>query len=182
MIGTYKSKIVKFLLLFVIAPFFLSACGHGGDGDDDFVASAIVTAKSKPSIIDTGDRSQINIYTSQVHANGILLKIRFEKALKYVPDSSFVIVKDENMKEQATPLFNDEDSKYTYLVFFLSRSQFGEDNKGKVVFELKGIKSQKNNVVEVDPDVDDPDISNDKEFNIKKPEFSPDSVAYVTVR
>ena len=141
-----------------------------------------MTAKSKPSIIDTGDRTQINIYTSQVHNNGILLKVRFEKALQFVPNTSYVVVKDQNMKEKITPLFNDEDKKYTYLVFFLSPSQFGQDNDGKVVFELKGIKSQKNNTVEVDPDVDDPSIPNDQEFDVKNPEFSPDSVSYVTIR
>lgn len=180
----YFGNMFKFQRLLFLAPLFvvLLACGHGGDDDDDFVASAIVTAKTKPSIIDTSDRTQVNIYTSQIHENGILLKVRFEKALKFVPNTSFVIVKDENMKEAVEPLYNDDDQKYTYLVFFLSRSQFGEDNSGKVVFELKGVKSQKNNVIEVDPDVDDPDISNDKEFNIKKPEFSPDSIAYVTVR
>ena len=178
----FKSNNCLLLLTILASSFLFSACGEHDDDDDDFVASAIVTAKSKPSIIDTGDRTQINIYTSQVHNNGILLKVRFEKALQFVPDTSYVVVKDQNMKEKITPLFNDDDKKYTYLVFFLSPSQFGQDNDGKVVFELKGIKSQKNNTVEVDPDVDDPSIPNDQEFDVKKPEFSPDSVSYVTIR
>lgn len=176
----FKSNVyIKLLLSFSI--FLLTACGHDGD-DNDFVASAIIDTKVRPTIIDTGDRTQVTIETSQIHEQGVLLKVRFEKTLKYVPESSYIAVRQDDMKENVTPILDESDERYTYLVFFLSRAQFGQDNEGKVIFELKGIKSQKNATVEVDPDVDDPGIPNDQEFNVINPEFSPDTVSYVTIR
>ncbi|MGI6681134.1 MAG: hypothetical protein ACOX3T_06620 [Bdellovibrionota bacterium] len=183
---TREAKRLTFLLLFLFSLATIltfSACGSSDDDDDsEYVGSAIIDTKVRPSTIDTSDRVQVAIDIYQIHENGILLKVRFEKALQYVPNSSFITAKQDNMREELIPLFVDDDPKYTYLIFFLSRSQFGEANEGKVFFELKGIRAQKDVKLEVDPDVDDPNIPNDVEFSIHKPEFTADTVSYITIR
>ncbi len=171
-------NIFRVSLVFILSIFIL-ACGSD---EDTFVASAIVTSKAEPNTIDTGDRSRLTIDISEVHENGILLKVRFGKALAYVPSSSSLYMEGSQSKESITPFITTESSEFTYLVYFLSKSQFGAQNKGKIQFELKAIKAGNVVSVEVDPDVDDPDISNDVEFTVKEPNFSPDSISYITIR
>ncbi len=174
-----KNIIVLFLILFSFS--FVSCGSHGGDNNEAF--SAIVNISANPNVVDTGDRTQLVVKISEVHQNGILLKIRFPKSLSYVADSSYIIASSSSDKKtKVTPEEKGKKYEYTYLVYFLNPKQFGDKNKGKLYFELKALKAEKNVAVEVDPDVNDPAIPDDKEFSIVDPDFSADAVTYVTIK
>jgi len=160
----------------------LFACGGGGDSSSgDFIGAADVSITVSPNQIDTGDRAQVSVDISNVHPNGIALKIRFPKTLKYVPDSAQLEVSGDKL--DLAPTVNDSDNDRVYLVFYLKQNKFGTDgeNSGTLTLQIEGLDTLADGKVEVDPDVDDPLISNDTEFNISDPQFTAEDEASLSV-
>lgn len=164
----------------------LSSCGGGGGSEDSFVGAANVTIRIQPSEIDSGDRLELSAELSNVHENGIALKFRYPEGLKYVASSAFIQI--EKKEIDLTPLVNQSSSENEiYLVFYIPQSSFRrggqpyEGESGTVVLQLEGTDAISDGLVEVDPDVDDPDQPNATEFSIATPEFDAEDKAYVTV-
>ena len=163
------SSVVSALVLFA----FLPACsGGGGGGGSGFVGAANVSIDVSPGSIDTGDRSEVRVQISDVHPNGIILKIRFPTALTYVLNSAVLEVSGDEV--DISPAVSQTDNNDNYLVFFLPQDSFGSEGEesGTVVVQLEGAEDTSSGKVEVDADVDDPLINNDVEFNISEPEFA----------
>lgn len=162
--------------------------GGGGGGGSDFVGAANVTMLVQPNSIDTGDQAEVRAIIGEVNANGIALKFRFPAGLRFVPRSASLTVNQTSM--DLTPQFNvtSENDNENYVVFFLAQSLFrtsGQEYQGEqgaVTFQLEGVSEIREGEVEVDADVDDPDIDNAAEFTVTKPEFSAVDQASIEVK
>lgn len=151
-------------------------CGGGGGGDS-FSGAASASISASPSSIDSGDRTRVEISLGDVDENGIALKIRYPEGLAYVPGSAFLIVDEEEIDISPSVNVTSTEDEKVYLIFYLAQSLFhrsGQDYNGEpgtVRFQLAGKSAIEDGLVEVDPDVDDPSISNSTEFSLEKPEF-----------
>jgi hypothetical protein len=173
-------KIPLIKLFFLFLSLNLASCGGGGGGGGgDFLGAARVFIEARPVRIDTGDRMQVSIDISQIHPDGILLKIKFPVGLRYVQSSSNFTTNQETF--DATPIFNVRDEEIRYLVYAVKRSSFGEREKGKLNLELQGVSVTESGEIQVDPDVDNPLVPNSEEFSASDPDFSPEDGLGVAV-
>lgn len=170
-------RFVAAIFLFVL-PFFMAGCGGGGGGSS-FVGAAIITIDATPSRIDVGDRTQITIRISDVHPDGIALKIRFPSDLNYVANTSILNVDDDEI--DTGPTVNETVNSVTYLVYYFPQRLFGNDNLGTLQLELVANDSVESDRIEVDADVDDPDQSNQTEFDPENPRFEDDDSTRIEV-
>lgn len=174
------SYLSPLLGLALIAAPLLSGCGGGGGGGgDDFIGAAQLSMTASPRRIDTGDRTEVRIDISRLHPNGIALKIRFPAGLDYVTSSSVLEVDDTDI--DVTPSINQEKASDVYLVYYISPEQIEEEATGVLLFELEGKKELKEGSIEVDADVDDPEIDNATEFDIDKPQFGAEQEVTIEV-
>lgn len=157
----------------------LTSCGGGGGGGDDFIGAARAEISASPREVDSGDRVQVRIRIQEVHENGIALKVRFPAGLEYVADSSTLEVDDAERTIAPTELETVEEQ--VYLVYYLSQADMGDDEQGELIFQLEGRTEVDDGEIEVDPDVDDPDVSNSTEFNVETPEFGAEDSVFITV-
>lgn len=166
------------------------ACGGGGGGSggsDSFFGAANVDVRVSPSKIDSGDRTQVQIELSDVHENGIAVKIRFPSGLRYVPGSSFLLIDSKEIDVDPTAVQTDDAEDLSYVVTYLSQNQFRRSSQeyngesGTLIIQLEGRKAVVDGEVEVDPDVDDPAEDNSIEFDISNPEFVAESSASIEV-
>jgi hypothetical protein len=177
-------------VLVALSPLSLSGCGGGGGGDDtgDFSGAANVSLSVNPSTIDSGDRTFVRLELSDVHPNGIALKIRYPQGLVYVPNSGTLVVdeKETAIKPRVNAVTPDEES--VYLVFYLPQKLFrraGQEYSGEpgtVELQLVGKLAVQDGLVEVDADVDDPGVADTLEFNISKPEFLAEDLQSISVQ
>lgn len=138
----------------------LAGCGGGGsDGGDGQFQAANVGVSVSPSSIDTGDRTEVRVSVSEVTTDGIILKIRFPAELSYVLGSSFLKVDNrEEGDRDITPAYYvpGEAGGATFLVFTFTLTDFGANNSGEVVFQLRGDEATEDEsslaAVEVDAD------------------------------
>lgn len=158
---------------------FLTGCGGGGGGGDSFIGAAEVRVTVSPNKIDTGDRSQVRVTIREVHENGIALKVRYPVGLEYVRDSAILQV--GSSKIDSGPLNNVAPGDEVYLVFYFSPDLFKKSNEGELYFELEATSEVVDGQIEVDADVDDPDVDNDDEFDATLPEFLSESSASIAV-
>ena len=157
------------LIVYTAAACALTSCGGGGGGGG-FVGAADTALMVTPNKLDTGDNASVAVEIAEVHSGGISLKLRYPKEASYVPDSAFLLV-DSN-KKNVTPTVNTVVDEDTYLVFYLSDTWFGKGKSGTLELEIEGKQEVSKSTVEVDADVDDPQIANDVEFDSQNPEFS----------
>lgn len=156
---------------------FLSGCGGGGGGESDNPAKAAdVTVSADPRSIDSGDRTLVTIYVSDVNQLGILLKVRFPKEMEYVKHSATMEV--DGVSHEVKADFDAADDSNTYVVFILDRYQFGDNNQGIVTLQGQATAKSTTPLIEVDPDINDPLVKDKDEFDVTNPEFAAeDSVA-----
>ena len=160
------------------------ACGGGGGsgGSGDYVGSAEVAIDAVPHEVDTGDRIRVTINVRDVIPGGILLKLRYPTALHYVKDSANLVVSGGSVAFPPTSYAVTSDSTTAYLIFAIAPSQLGKGNEGDLVLELSAASTLNKAKIEVDPDVDDPNIPNTQEFNVADPQFTADDSVTVKVR
>jgi hypothetical protein len=183
-----KTHISRALLACFLTFGSLTGCGSGGGGGgEEFVGAANVQLRLQPSRIDSGDRTLVTVEVSEVHKNGIALKVRFPKGLRYVPASATLTADDK--ETDVTPTVNtpSADGGDIYLVFYLAQSLFrpsGQEYNGEtgiVTFQLEGTSVIRDGKVEIDADVDDPAEDNSVEFKLENPEFAAEDEASVSV-
>jgi hypothetical protein len=190
----YKARMVSrsnfkksLLTLSLIASLGCGGGGGGGGGADEFVGAARVSVRCSPKKIDSGDRTQVSINLSQVHENGIAVKIRFPIGLKYVPGSSFLMVGEREVDVSPTVNVTSDTEEMNYVVFYLTQAQFSKASQeyageaGTLLIQLEGRKTVTDGEIEVDPDVDDPAEDNSTEFDISSPEFISEASASISV-
>ncbi len=149
---------MRILSSLLIIGLTLSGCGGGGGGGGDDFEAASVSVSVSPSSIDTGDRAEVRVQVSDVTPDGIILKIRFPAELSYVTGTSFLqVASDQEEDRDIDPVYyvpgDTEDA--SFLVFTFTLSDFGQDNSGEVVFQLRGDAPTSNDSLEgVDVDAD----------------------------
>lgn len=179
----------SYLTILTIVLGALAGCGGGsGDGaSSDFVGAARVSVKCSPKEIDSGDRTQVSVTLSQVHENGVAVKMRFPVGLRYVPSSSYLMVGEREIDVSPTVNATSEAEDARYVVFYLTQEQFSRPNQdyngdsGVLLVQLEGQKTVTDGEIEVDPDVDDPAEDNSTEFDINSPEFISEASASISV-
>lgn len=167
----------------------LTGCGGGGGSDDSstFSGAATVSVDLTPSIIDSGDETLVKAWVGDVHPSGIALKFKYPSGLNYVFQSATLTVgeKEVEIKPRTNVLTPDE--KSAFLVFYLSQRLFRQDSEeykgspGLVRLRLVGKSLVNNGLVQVDADVDNPDVADSIEFNVSKPEFVASDEASISV-
>lgn len=161
----------------------LTGCGGGGGGGgDDFLGAAVVDITASPRSIDTGDRSVVRAFLSAVNEDGLMLKFRFPKELRYVLDSARLFVDGDEDGRDASPNVSITVDNDSYLVFFLAQDDFDDNQRGIVQFQLEADDKVSDGEVEVDPDVDDPLIDNEGEFDPENPEFGAEASVSISVQ
>ena len=155
------------------------SCGGGGGGGGNFSGAADIRVNAEPRVIDSGDRIQVKVTLSEIHENGVALKVRFSSELAYVPDSAEIEASGDEFA--IVPTNNQSDAEGSYLVFYLIEDDFGREKQGDVVFELVGNDTVEEGLIEVDADVDDPQVDNSIEFNVEAPEFGAEDAVQVIV-
>lgn len=166
----------EFLALVMLT---LISCGGGGGGGDDFIGAAVVELEASPTIIDTADRMLVKARLSEVNENGVALKFRFPPGLSYVNSSSSLTADEKAL--DISPTVNQEEGNFRFLVYYIKQSSFGPDKRGTVEFLLEGVSRVIQGELQVDVDVDNPLISNDKEFDSKNPDFAAEDYVEVKV-
>lgn len=161
---------MKKLLTTSLLALMISGCGGGG-GDSDFIGAALVSLNASPTKTDPGDRTEIMLHLAEVNDNGIALKVRFPTSLAYVPASSTLEVSGEDTPIDVTPAVTVRVNALRYVVYFFKRSLFGDNNQGTLKLQLAALSDDSGAKIEVDADVDDPRISNLREFDVNNPEF-----------
>lgn len=175
------SSLIPYSLALVLLP-ALTGCGGGGGGGDDFLGAAVVDIVASPRNIDTGDRSVVKAYLTDVNEDGLMLKFRFPKELRYVVDSARLVVDSDTDGRDASPDVSVTVDNDSYLVFFLPQDDFDDNQRGIVEFQVEADEEISDGEVEVDPDVDDPLIDNGVEFDPENPEFGAESSVSISVR
>lgn len=160
--------------LFIALTVFLSSCGGGGSGTTQFVGAAEVNVNTTPHELDAGDRTLVEIEVRNSHPDGIALKIKYPIGLEYVEATSFVEVEGQVIDIDPGTEVVIEDA--TYLVYYLPQSVFGNDNFGKVFFQLVARSAVDDGSIEVDPDAD-----YTKTFDPNVPDFFADDDTSFTV-
>lgn len=168
-------------LLLIALTLQLLGCGGGGGGGGDAESGrpAEVEASVDINKIDTGDRTTATIFISNVNKDGIMLKIRTPVGLDYVTDSGYLTISGASIN--VDPTFNKTDATNNYLVYFFSRSIFGEENYGELSVQFQGSKAVAEGKIEVDPDINDLTVADSAEFNVADPKFSAEASAKIKV-
>jgi hypothetical protein len=160
-------------LLMVLVVSLAACMGGGGGGGSDFVGAAIVNIDTTPNRIDPGDRSATRVLLNEVHENGILLKIRFPKGIKYVENSAKFRSDVVEEEEEIDAIFNDDsEDGFVYVVFCLPSSKFGDDRQGELNLELVGVSAVSDGRLGADPDVRESRSGSTCTFKIKNPEYN----------
>lgn len=168
--------------VFLTTTLLLTACGGGGGGGDQFVGAALVNIDAVPRETDPGKRVQVTARINEVHPDGVFVKLRIPDGFSYAPGTGRFSLGDT--KRTIDPLFNLAASKEgaVYLVFDTPRSLFGEDNEGTLVLELNADSGVQSGNIEIDADVNDPNIADSAEFSVENAEFDVQDEVSVKVR
>lgn len=177
MIFTWIKRLILSISLVVV---FYACGGGGGGGGGDAVIGADVSIGTDPNKIDSGDRTVTKLEVNDVNTNGVVLKVRYPKALAYVADTSRLLVDGTSYVLDPDVLKTSGDS--TYQVYFLAQGQFGDGSFGEISFQLRARDSVTDGKIEVDPDVDDPAVSRSRKFSVDDPQFDAEDFVYITVK
>ena len=182
-----KAPLLTSLAIASCLVFSAAGCGGGGGNGDNFYGAAKVSVTAKPTRIDTGDRTQVKMELSEIHENGIAVKIRFPSGLVYVPGSSFLEVGPKEIDVDPKIITSDSSQEVSYVVIFLSQDQFRRSSdpyqgeSGTLRIELVGRKAVFDGEIEVDPDVNDLAVDDAVEFDVKNPNFVAEGSASIQV-
>jgi hypothetical protein len=145
--------------------------GGGGGGGSDSTNPGEVVLEVEKTYMDSGDLTNVRVEVYDINQNGVILKLRYPKVLRYVKDSA-VFYKGESKERLVVPNTEAKDENDRYLVFFFSRRSANGDSYISVDFKLKALDSDLEAFVEVDLDNNDPTILDRNEFEISTPRFS----------
>ncbi len=167
--------------LLIIAFLLLLAWGCGGGGSQGApVGPARARIIISPSVIDSGDRAEVEIEIFEIDPDleEMAIKVRFPEALSYVVESAFYLFEDEFF--DTGPDENANDSGNNFLVFYLDLESVTSESFA-LLFELEGVSSVLDGEVGVDIDFGDPEESNESEFTVTDPLFDAQSTDDIRV-
>jgi len=153
----------------------IASCGGGGGGGGSSDSSpnnaGSVSLNVEKSQMDSGDKNRVTIEINDLNARGVLLKVHYPVALRYVENSARLFP-DTEEETRLSPADESTLKGERYLVFFLYPSAALDDSYISLEFDLKAIKSNPDAFVEVDLDNNDPAVPDSSEFRPATPRFS----------
>lgn len=172
----------SFLGILLFVP-LLVGCGGGGGGSDRIPFAAFVNLQVSPENIDTGNRMLVRVDIQEVHPDGVIIKVRYPRGLDYFRGTS--LLRAGGKVIDVDPTVNSRsrvtDEELDYLVFFFPRSLFDLNGLGTLLFELSAISAVETGLIEIDADINNRQVDDDNEFDLKNPDFSPDDTVDITV-
>lgn len=167
-----RIAIQKPLLLTLVLGF--TSCGGlgGGSGGGSSPNDAgDVSLTVEKDYLDSGDLNQVNVEVANLNRDGIVLKIRTSKSLRYVQNSA-ILFPDRKEKSRLSPAEEASTNQERYLVFFLDRQDALGDDYIALRLDIKATEGDEDAFVEVDLDNNDPNVPDSKEFKSSAPRFS----------
>lgn len=176
---TYYNPSVRFFAAVFLASvsLVLSSCGGGGgggggdEGNEDLAAN--VSLSVSPTTLDTGDRTTVEILIENFNEDGAAIKVRFPIGARYIIGTSELVFDDRTTDVAPTSNVSD-DEEFSYLVYYFRKSTIG-DERVTLRLKLLGVGVVEDGLVEVDADLDDPQIDNQSEFDVAAPNFAAQS-------
>jgi hypothetical protein len=169
-------------ILILLISFCLISCGGGGGGSDPnepATEPAFTNLVVQPTALDAGDKINITIYLQEINKDGIVVKIRVPSSVLYFNDTGFLNV--DGNQQNIDPEFYQSANNFNYLVYVLSRDQFGESNEGTVTVQFQASAAVAAGAVAVDVDFKDTSLSNAEQFDIDNPRFSAQDTVDIVV-
>jgi len=159
-------------ILIILTSVCLLSCGGGGGsgGNEPADAAAYINLVAQPTALDAGDKINVTVYIQEVNKDGIVLKIRVPSSVLYFNDSGYLTVNGN--EQNIDPEFYQSANNLNYLVYILSRDQFGTSNEGELRVQFQATAAVAAGTVAVDVDFDDPSIPSAQEFDVANPQFS----------
>lgn len=135
--------------------------------------------------MDTGDMIRVRIALEDLNRDGVILKVRYARSLKYQRNSAFINTDPNNGDHSQTQRFPgaEEQTGTTdrYLVFFFDRNLYRRNKELVAEFDLKAMTPDENAYVEVDLDKNDPNVPDKGEFSLNRPLFSAIDTIPITI-
>ena len=173
------SRLIKYSVI-IISLVAISGCGSSSN--DGFFGAAFVEVDASPNSIDIGDATFVTVRVEDVDDDSIFLKVRFPEGLSYLRGSGQIRVGGEEFSREPDLVFSQEEENKNFIVFFLSRQEFQDRDESIVSFDLVGISRVSESDIEVDPDIDDPNIDNQSEISFDDPKFQSEDSVRIQVR
>ena len=167
------------LVTMVVACGFGGGGGGGSDSDEVNVIPAQVGLNVSPRRLDTGDKTKITVFLTNLNEGGVQLKIRVPTNLDYVRSSSRIKINGEY--ESLDPNVVTSSTDKTYIVYFLSGNLLGDDNYGELELVLLGSGGVSSGTVELDADLDRPSLPTSERFAVASPQFEATESVGITV-
>lgn len=169
--GLISGGAVEKWFAFFMLPFILAGCDIAGGGGSDPYEPASVSVDVSPYAIDSGDNTTVTVDYWKNTDDDFVIKVRYPVNIKYVLDSSTLEVKGKVLDAGPDVAFQDEESGY--LAYFIDRSKAPRASQGKLTFVMQGLTDlQTGGKVEVDVDLDDPDVPDKEEFSSTEIKFT----------
>lgn len=168
------------VFLSLIVSLSLLGCGGDGSSDDSFLGAARVGLSISPNSLDTGDRTTIDIFLSDLNFDGVVVKIRYPKSLSYVAETAFLEI-GANLKLKFNPVIEASSSLDTYLIFILEPSTIELDRNRVLTLQLRADKAG-SGMIGVDADVLEKGITGATfQFNPDNAQFSSEDESSISV-
>ncbi len=171
--------------LFLVAGSLMgSSCFDGSSSGPTVQPPAEARIRTSPEQIDTGDRTEVEVELFDFVEDEIAIKIKYPLGLVYVSETAFLVLDGELV--DIGPDEEESDSTDTYLVFYFSTDDLVDADgnalsRMELIFELEGNEDVSDGTIEVDIDLDNPDVSNSSEFAVATPKFDAQDSNFIQV-
>ncbi|MCB0325457.1 MAG: hypothetical protein KDD69_17865 [Bdellovibrionales bacterium] len=155
---------------YIMAFAVVVSCGAGGGAGSrgDPVGPAFAEITVFPSVIDSGDRTDVEVFIDQIVEDAIAVKIGFPAGLQYVTESAMYEVGGELY--DAGPDAAGAGTDVSFVVFYIEPEDLlGGEESFFIHLQLVGVSDVADGRVGVDIDIDDPLVDNDEEFDPATP-------------
>lgn len=163
------------LLASIIATLSIAVgCGGGGGGGGTSSSNepGDISLWLEKGAVDSGDLCRVRVDIYEPNPSGVILKLRFPTSLRYSRNSALLFPKEDDQRA-ITPSFEASRDGYRYVVFFLSNDDIRYGDYSTLELNLKAGQPDRDALVAVDLDNNDPNIPDSEEFNVKRPQFAP---------
>jgi hypothetical protein len=159
----------------------ITGCGSGGSDSSAFGGTAFVSVSASPNLIDVGDQTFVKIEVGDISNESFFLKVRFPPSLSYIAGTSFIEVDGKDVRRDPERIFYNEDERKNYLIYFLEKAEIDNEKDTRVTLNLVGEERLSSGKIEVDPDIDNPNIPNNEEFDPANPQFGAETETDIEV-
>lgn len=176
----YILRPVSFLVAVTLLAPLITGCG---DDNDNPLSSgtAYLDVEADPEIIDQGDKTFVRIRVDDIKDEEFFLKVRYPAGMEYLKDSSFVESDGKDISRDPNQEFYNAEEDKNYLIYWLSKEEIDDEDDTTVTLNLVGRSRVSSGKIEVDADLDDPEIANSREVKEEDPQFGAEASVDIQV-